>query len=407
MGGVKERKEGATCCSQAVTPPRKPHSFQFIPRRRSLSLSLSLSLSNSQTLSLSLKLSLSLSNSLSLKLSQTLSNSLKLSQTLSNSQTLSLKLSQTLKLSLSNSLKLSQTLSNSLSLTKLSRGTTSLFHYLTHHPETRTNINGTKEFHILHHGGTLEDYNAHFPTPSPFQTDAAATPLCVDGSVSSLISHAAPRRLHDWCGSKVKLIAVLREPVTRIASTFLMRQRLGIKSVHPGTPFGPWLHKELNRFRQQERAWPTWVQEDQGVVAHLHQYENEAHRQLFTHGPHDSRFKIELFEQADNVIYDGLYAFHLERWFKVFPRDNFLILFYDELFANGNATVAGLERIYRFLGLPTLPPSDLQQIVRVHYNTRLDDHHAHPELSDYRGVACSTLRAIARGQEKLKKESKT
>jgi len=56
----------------------------------------------------------------------------------------------------------------------------------------------------------------------------------------------------------------------------------------------------------------------------------------------ETRFRKRFINQS-------LYAPHLERWFGRFPRENFLILRAEDLFANATA-VAG--RVFEFLDLP-------------------------------------------------------
>lgn len=52
----------------------------------------------------------------------------------------------------------------------------------------------------------------------------------------------------------------------------------------------------------------------------------------------------------------GLYSKHLRRWFKLFPREQFLILIYDDIAKDPEAFI---KRVYGFIGVDTafIPPS--------------------------------------------------
>jgi hypothetical protein len=64
----------------------------------------------------------------------------------------------------------------------------------------------------------------------------------------------------------------------------------------------------------------------------------------------------------------GCYAEQLERWFDRYPRERFLVLFSEDLFANPVATTA---RTQEFLGLDLQPPRDVKPVNARTYD-RLD-----------------------------------
>lgn len=63
----------------------------------------------------------------------------------------------------------------------------------------------------------------------------------------------------------------------------------------------------------------------------------------------------EAIERRPRILTSSYYADHLRKWFEVFGRDNVLILFYDDLVADGDRWVV---QISRFLGLPEIPVPD-------------------------------------------------
>jgi hypothetical protein len=61
-------------------------------------------------------------------------------------------------------------------------------------------------------------------------------------------------------------------------------------------------------------------------------------------------------KMTPRLLESGLYARHLKHWFKLFPRENFLILTFDEM---KNDPALFMQCIYDFLGVDTNFQSDL------------------------------------------------
>lgn len=74
----------------------------------------------------------------------------------------------------------------------------------------------------------------------------------------------------------------------------------------------------------------------------------------------DQRYAGVSFEQAcgegSPLVYDGLYALHLRRWFEHFDRDQLLVLIYDDIERHPQAVV---QRLYEHIGVDAdfVPPS--------------------------------------------------
>eukprot|EP00730_Choanoeca_flexa_P020196 TRINITY_DN9877_c0_g1_i5.p1 TRINITY_DN9877_c0_g1~~TRINITY_DN9877_c0_g1_i5.p1 ORF type:complete len:323 (+),score=44.03 TRINITY_DN9877_c0_g1_i5:73-1041(+) len=224
-------------------------------------------------------------------------------------------------------------------------GTTSFYNYLVQHPQIRPLIpyrcqptigdhtelcepNALSEVH----NDTLQDYLHYFPD------DLKADEITGEKSVSYLTSLQAMMHIKQWCGSDVRLIAILRDPMERMFSQYLMRKRLG--TLHFVGTFDGYVAKELRRFQEAELAHPTWYRDGRA-----------------------------LFMPARNAIYEGLYAVHLQRWQHMFPTRAFSVFFYEELFSNQSAILDGLEQTFNFLGLPLLPRAQSARIVQQRYNS--------------------------------------
>jgi hypothetical protein len=64
------------------------------------------------------------------------------------------------------------------------------------------------------------------------------------------------------------------------------------------------------------------------------------------------------------IVSMGFYDVHLSRWLEVFPLDQFLILFYEDIVRNKEQT---LRRVYRFIGVDdSFKPHNIE----ARYNTR-------------------------------------
>lgn len=190
-------------------------------------------------------------------------------------------------------------------------GTTSLYGYLAQFPDVREAT--TKEVHFFDHNFDRGErwYRGHFPAGSRRRDwlTGEATPFY-------LLHPAAPSRvegvLHD-----VRLVALLRNPVTRSYSHF---QHSRARGVEPLEDF------EQALVRESERTDAPW-------------------RALMTDGARQPA--VETF----SYVRRSLYAPQLQRWLDVFPRDSLLLLTAEELFADP-ADV--LRRTRTHLGLPPL-----------------------------------------------------
>jgi len=128
-----------------------------------------------------------------------------------------------------------------------------------------------------------------------------------------LFDPRAPARVHAF-DSRMKLIAVLREPVERAYSHWRMETRHGRESLS--------FEEALDR----EEA------ELQGELAEL----------IATPGYRDVPFRTSYTAR-------GRYAEQLERWLELFPRDQLLVLLSDDLLAD---PAGAMSRLARFLGIP-------------------------------------------------------
>jgi hypothetical protein len=184
-------------------------------------------------------------------------------------------------------------------------GTTSLYRYLIEHPDVGSALRKEVHFFDRHYQKGMNWYLAHFPLREEASMVGEASPNYlfhpdVPGRARRAIPHA-------------RFIALLRNPVDRAYSQYQMNVKKGIESLS----FEDALDKERERLsHSDDPASSTWRQ---------HSY-----------------------------IKRGLYAEQLECWMSVFPREQFLIIKSEDLYADPERVV---RRALAYLGLRPWTPA--------------------------------------------------
>jgi hypothetical protein len=185
-------------------------------------------------------------------------------------------------------------------------GTTSLYRYLAEHPAVARPLRKEIQYFTLHHGRGESWYRAHFPIVGRQRLSFEATPYY-------LFHPLAPTRAAATVPG-AKLIALLRDPVTRAFSHWQHNASRGLETVG----FDAALDAEAARVDGEgERlaADPT--------------YRSDAHR-LWSY------------------MARGQYAEQLERWLAHYSREQLLVLRSEDLYERPAATH---RRVLAFLEL--------------------------------------------------------
>jgi hypothetical protein len=212
-------------------------------------------------------------------------------------------------------------------------GTTSLYGALAEHPFVEPCATRDEQF-----GNTKEvrffDYNwyrgrdwyrSHFPAERwrrEFEAAYGRPFLTGEGSPTYISNPWVPARVRKLLPD-VKLVAVLRNPVDRAYSHFRFSRRDGVE--------------ECESFadavaREEERLRPEWLR--------------------MASDPRHNSWDFG----AWSYLARGRYAEQLERWLALFPREQFLFLKAEDMFAHPQQA---LDATYRFLGLPPHRPEDV------------------------------------------------
>lgn len=191
-------------------------------------------------------------------------------------------------------------------------GTTSLYYYLTQHPQIVPAM--TKEVHFFDGGreGGSDDYQrgiSYYSSYFPYTSELKGKKQTFEATPSYIFHPLVPERIHETLPD-VKMIVLLRNPTQRAISHYFHKKRTGVETM-----------PMMEAFQQEEaRLEPIYRSKD-----------------YFNKDLRDFSYKLR-----------GHYAEQLERYFKLFPREQLLILSSDDFFAN---TQDCLNRIFKFIDL--------------------------------------------------------
>lgn len=199
-------------------------------------------------------------------------------------------------------------------------GTTSLFDYLSRHPQVVPSFRKEVHFHDLHHRRGEGWYRANFPLRlrlAPDRITGEATP-------NYLVHPQAPPRVAGLIPA-AKLIVVLREPVERAHSAWRLRRMEG---------------REARSFEEAIRAEMAEPPPEIGEY-------------------HDDRRGV-----GDVIRFMYLaksrYAEQIEHWLAHVPRHQLLVLQSESLFAQPHEN---LPRLWEFLDLEAAAAADAFPVV--------------------------------------------
>lgn len=189
-------------------------------------------------------------------------------------------------------------------------GTTSLYQYLLEHPNVVPPLIKEVHFFDLHYARGVSWYRGCFPYSHLLRGGS----LTLEASPYYLVHPAAPSRAADLL-PRVKLIAVLRNPVDRALSHYHHEVRKGREPLS----FAEAIERESERLDGEEDR-----------LTHEPTYYSYSHHR-------------------HSYIRRGLYLEQLRRWVQHFRRDQLLVLQSERLFREPGQVMSA---VYDFLELP-------------------------------------------------------
>jgi hypothetical protein len=187
-------------------------------------------------------------------------------------------------------------------------GTTTLNDILTQHPEIYLpEIKETKFFHRDHLYKKGIKYYSH-----EFFSSVSNEKIIGEIDPEYMYFEYVPKRIYETLGSEVKLIFILRNPIDRAYSHYLMSKRRGFENLS----FEEAINKEQIRIQDKSHDTRDWTQKN-----HF------------------------------SYITRGLYSQQIENYLKYFPKKNMhFILFEDEFVKNKSDTI---DKLLNFLEVNT------------------------------------------------------
>lgn len=196
-------------------------------------------------------------------------------------------------------------------------GTSALYAYLIRHPSVACAMAKEVHYFDVNYGRGPDWYRAHFHTLTHVERlrrRHGVDPVAVEASPYYLAHPLAPDRVRGLLPA-VKLIVLLREPVSRAVSHYNHEVQVGIEEL----PFDEAVQREA------ERLDPA-----------LERLNAEPLHVSFNH-------------RHFSYLARGRYAEQLERWLALFPRERLLILDHAKLLHEPAST---MRRVWEFLELP-------------------------------------------------------
>lgn len=211
-------------------------------------------------------------------------------------------------------------------------GTTSLYRYLSSHPDIRESYVKEVHFFDLNFDQREPWYRAHFSLRLPGMANANA--ISGDCTPYYMFHPHAPSRVASLY-PRMKIIAVLRNPVDRAYSHYMHNKRKGRES------------RSFEAAIAEERL--VMPEEIKRLTADPH-YESTYHRHF-------------------SYAFRGIYIEQLLRWARHFPADQMLVVHSEDIFLSPQAV---FSQILRFLGLRDHHLDDFRAFNKQRYSSELN-----------------------------------
>ena len=234
-------------------------------------------------------------------------------------------------------------------------GTTSLYQYLSKHDDFQGIrlqeskwIGETFYFAQKYSSLRLSEYIKLFPTDK----------MTGDASVDNLLFCKSPERILKTCGFNTKIIILLRHPLKRYVSNFMMRvQRPVYTSYNNYTSISETTKNEYDILKKKL--------EQRGI-------------ELPQNNSNWIKYRC-LFSCCTSMIYEGMYYVFVMNWLCNFPKENILFLNSEEMFTY---PIDIYKTVLKFLGLKPLQEQKIGEITSLIYNKGIKPNKRQHHLND-------------------------
>jgi len=196
---------------------------------------------------------------------------------------------------------------------------------------------------------TTEQYQSLFTNIAAVPRPTAQQKIAGDYSTSSIIHPMVPRRVYASL-PRIKLIAMLRNPIDRAYSHFIMSQRSGLESEQS---FDAIVRREIEQVPDLLAAHRRGFQNPAGSIESCCQDENgntlsfSIHNKSWTQRPLKLDIDLQSFYYT-SYVFRSIYCDQMERWLTLFPREQVLIMQSEKFFRD---PAKYMEQSADFLGL--------------------------------------------------------
>ena len=227
-------------------------------------------------------------------------------------------------------------------------GTTSLYHYMDKHPKFRGILlkNQPMDGETFYFS-RLRQYNSRW---NSYTSRFPKGVMSGESSVDNIVSCQVPRKLFKSCGLQAKVVVLLRNPILRFVSNFLMRARLGAYGWHPTNMT---TNISIEAMSELQIVMNKLKSTSQSCTA------NDSL------SPGDwNKYKCR-FRPAKNMVFEGMYYIFMMNYLCNIPAENILIINSEEFFRSPSKI---LSQVFYFLGLEQLDVQELDNITSVAFN---------------------------------------
>ncbi len=232
-------------------------------------------------------------------------------------------------------------------------GTTSLWNYLVQHPNVIPNYNNKKEIQYYDQKTIkgLSWYKAHFPTQREIikiEKLLSNGKVCVGEATAGYLFHpTAPAQIKALTPN-VKLIALLRNPVTRAYSHYQHELRM---------------NRENLTFEEAIKMESYRLTESHEKIFSIKHY--------FCQERHDHSY-----------LERGKYYEQLVRWYECFPKEQILVIKSEDFYNNPQDIY---KEVLEFIGLPYYEKQEFEKLNQGNYEVPTDANFAHifKKLGEY------------------------
>lgn len=221
-------------------------------------------------------------------------------------------------------------------------GSTSMIQYISKHEGFKAaRLNGPKVGEIFFFSNKF--YKPNKNQWNWYQSNFPPDVMSGESSVTYLVHCQVPQRIFSSCGMQAKIVMLLRNPIDRFVSNFLMRVRVSDygNTITEMTPIRSIMEEEMRSFHSimSNISFPNVQQGWKNILCK--------------------------FRPTESMIFEGMYYVHLLNWMCNFPAENILIINSEEFYRN---TSIILNQVFQFLGLHPLEQEELRTISEVTYN---------------------------------------